>query len=113
MTLSDVLQSVLGPKGQVALAGAAGGLVRWLTLRTRPLDGIIAIVVGAISAIYLGPLAEPAIDALLGSVILDDLSRSSFSGFIIGLGGVTLTGLVMDTWSRRRQQGDDETDDKK
>lgn len=104
MTFGDILASILGEKGQVALAGAAGGLVRGLTLRSRPLDGFISIVVGAISAIYLGPLAEPAIDALLGQVIVEESSRGAFSGFIIGLGGITVTGFIMDVWRARRKR---------
>lgn len=109
MTFGDIIAAILGEKGQVALAGAAGGLVRWLTLRSRPLDGFIAIVVGAISAIYLGPLAEPAIDALLGQVIVEDASRGAFSGFIIGLGGISVTGFIMDVWraQRKRRNNDD------
>lgn len=99
---------ILGEKGQVALAGAAGGLVRWLTLRSRPLDGLVAILVGAISALYLGPLAEPAIDALLGNVIVEESSRGAFSGFVIGLGGISITGFVMDFWSERRKRGNDD-----
>lgn len=108
MTLSDLLTTVLGEKGQVALAGAAGGLVRWLTLRSRPLDGFIAVVVGALSATYLGPLAEPAIDALLGNIIVEETSRGAFSGFILGLGGITVTGFVMDFWKSRNRKRDDD-----
>jgi len=111
VTLSDVLAMILGEKGQVALAGAAGGLVRWLTLRERPLDGVIAVVIGAVSSIYLGPLAEPAINALLGTVMLEASSRSAFSGFIIGLGGTTVTGFVMDVWSARRRKSQKEDED--
>ncbi len=110
MTLGDLLTGLLGEKGQVALAGAAGGLVRWLTLRSRPLDGFIAIVVGSISAIYLGPLAEPAMNALLGQVIVEPSSRGAFSGFIIGLGGITVSGFVMDFW-RARRRSEKEKDD--
>jgi hypothetical protein len=108
LTLSDLLTTVLGEKGQVALAGAAGGLVRWLTLRSRPLDGFIAVVVGALSATYLGPLAEPAIDALLGNIIVEETSRGAFSGFILGLGGITVTGFVMDFWKSRNRKRDDD-----
>lgn len=110
MSLSDLLTAILGEKGQIALAGAAGGLVRWLTLRSRPLDGVIAIVVGALSALYLGPLAEPAINALLGNVIVEESSRGAFSGFILGLGGISVTGFVMDFWAEKRKQEKDKED---
>lgn len=110
--LGDFITWVAGEKGQVALAGAAGGMVRWLTIRSRWTDGVISIVVGSLSAIYLGPLAEPAIDALLGKVIVDEISRGAFSGFIIGLGGISATGWVIDWWSfKRRKAAQEQRDD--
>lgn len=110
MTLGEFIKSLIGDQGIAALAGAAGGVVRWLTLRSRlwP-DGVISIVVGGLSALYLGPLAQPAIEALLGGVIGDEASRQSFSGFILGIGGISVSGFVMDFWERghkRKGQGD-------
>lgn len=103
--LHDVIAFIFGDKGQVAIAGGLGGLVRWLTLRTHWLDGLISIIVGAICALYLGPLAEPAISAMVGTFVPDPTSRASFSGFIIGLGGISVAGLVMDLWQKRRRHG--------
>lgn len=119
MPPNDWLMLLLGEKGHAVLAGAAGGLVRWLTLRSGFWDGIASITVGAVCAVYLGPLAQPAIDAVFGQVVVDEASRASFSGFIIGLGGVSVTGLVMDIWDmsrrrariRRRREHDDEEDE--
>ena len=108
MTFYEWLAAVFGDRGAIALAGAAGGLVRWLTLRSHPVDGIIAIVIGAITAIYAGPLAEPAIDALLGGVIIEAERRASFGGFLIGLGGVTVTGFILDFWRAKRGTLDEE-----
>lgn len=105
--LQDVL-TTLGLKGSaagVALAGAAGGLVRWLTLRSHPIDGVISIVVGAILAVYAGPLAEPLINGLLGGVIVEPERRASFGGFLIGLGGVTISGFLLDYWRARKVLG--------
>jgi hypothetical protein len=109
--VNDFFNAFAGQKAQVVLAGAAGGLVRWLTLRSAWRDGTISVIVGSISALYLGPLAEPAIDALLGTFVADPASRYTFSGFIIGLGGVSVSGFVMDFWRARRHKmkdGDDE-----
>ena len=100
--MHDLLVWFFGEKAQVAIAGAAGGLVRWLTLRAHWHDGLISIVAGAICALYLGPLAQPAITAMIGTFVLDPTSRASFSGFIIGLGGVSVAGFVMDVWKSRR-----------
>lgn len=101
MNITDLF-TFLGEKGNIALAGAAGGLVRWLTLRSSLTDGVVAIIVGCLSALYLGPLAEPAITLLIGDVIIDPLARSSFSGFILGLGGISISGFVMDFWQAKR-----------
>lgn len=90
--------------GSPILAGAAGGLVRWLTLRSKPLDGAISILVGGISAAYLGPLASPTVDVLLGGVILDPAQRGTLTGFIIGLGGISIVGFVMDLWRAKRDK---------
>lgn len=100
--MHDFLVALLGEKGQVALAGAAGGLVRWLTLRARWQDGVISIVVGSLCALYLGPLAQPAVTAMIGTFVLDPASRASFSGFILGLGGVSVSGLAMDFWKAKK-----------
>lgn len=114
MTFGDVLAFLFGEKGQVALAGAAGGLVRWLTLRPRWSDGIITVVVGSITAIYLHPLAEPLVNSILGNVVVEEASRSAFSGFVIGLGGVGLAGWVMDVIAakmRRKREKEEDDDD--
>ena len=92
--MHDFLVFLFGEKGQVAIAGAAGGLVRWLTLRDKWQDGLVSVIVGALSALYLGPLAQPLITALIGTIVIDPSSRISFSGFVIGLGGVALAGGV-------------------
>lgn len=117
--VAAILSGIFGEKGQVALAGAAGGLVRWLTLRTRLRDGLVAIIVGCISAVYLHPLAEPVVNGILGSVVVEDSSRSAFSGFIIGLGGVGVAGWVMDAIAarlrhkREKEEDDDDEQDPK
>lgn len=93
---------LVGDKGQVILAGAAGGIVRWLTLRESWRDGLVSIIVGAICALYLGPLIEPLLEPVLGKIVVDPVRRAAFSGFMIGLGGIVVAGLVIDAWSIRR-----------
>ncbi len=63
--------------GKAILAGALGGLVRWITLRP---------VIGAIA-----PQGDPA----------------GFASFIVGLAGISLSGLVIDIFSRRKAGGGD------
>lgn len=111
MTFGDFVAGLFGEKGQIALAGAAGGLVRWLRLKSHWTDGVIAIIVGSITAIYLHPLAEPLVDGLLGSVVVDASSRAALSGFVIGLGGVGVAGFVIDAIAARMQRKRDEEED--
>ena len=78
------------------VAGALGGVVRWLTLRDSWQTGLISIVVGAICALFLSPLALPALVPMLGAIQIPPDSVSGLSGFLIGIGGVTVSGFILD-----------------
>lgn len=97
-------QWLLGEKGQIALAGALGGVVRWLSLREDWKSGIVSITVGAICAVYLAPLAIPSFEPLIGKLVVDHVSRAGFSGFLIGIGGIAVSGFVIDLWRARARQ---------
>jgi len=88
---------------QLIIAGALGGLVRWLTLRDHWSDGVIAIAVGAICATFVSPLALPALTPFLGAVGMPPESVNGFSGFLIGVGGISVSGLLLDVWRLRRK----------
>ena len=92
-----------GP-GQMATAGAAGGLVRWITLRDNWREGIPTVVVGAISAVYLGPLVVPILEPAIGKLTPNG-NADGFSAFIVGLAGIALTGAVIDFFKARRASG--------
>lgn len=101
----DLADWIATEPGKVALAGAAGGLVRWITLRERPRDVIPAVLVGALCAIYLGPLAEPLLDPIVGAISAhDDADR--FAGFVVGLLGIGLTGMLIDLLRAYQRQRD-------
>ncbi len=95
-----------------AIAGALGGVVRWLTLRHDWREGAVAIVVGSICAIYLGPLVEPLLDPVIGRIAPDN-DATGFASFITGLGGISIAGLILDVINVRRKQigGDANADD--
>lgn len=92
---------------RAALAGALGGLVRWLTLRENWKEGGVSITVGAICAVYLGPLALPAVDPLLNNLISDTRAIEGFTTFMVGIGGIGVVGFVLDFWKARRGGGKD------
>ena len=95
--------------GAMALAGAAGGLVRWLTLRETWRDGIVSLTVGSICALYLGPLVEPMMAPLIGAISPAD--PAGFSAFVVGLGGIGIAGFVIDALRRFQAQGRNDAQD--
>ena len=93
---------MIGPDAASAiLAGALGGVVRWATLRTNWKEGVVAIIVGAICAVYLGPLIEPLLEPIFGSIAPDG-DAHGLTGFICGIGGITLAGVILDVINRRK-----------
>lgn len=102
--MNDWLRIVLGDLGAAAVAGAAGGLVRWLTLRERWQDGLISMAVGAVCAVYLGPLALPLLEPVLGKLIDKPAQLSNLSAFLVGMGGIAVSGFFIDLWNARRRQ---------
>jgi hypothetical protein len=104
MTITDVLRSVLGEHGAIAVAGAAGGIVRWLTLRESWRDGLISVTIGAVCAVYIEPIALPALEPVLGRVIANPSKLSNLSAFLVGIGGIAVSGFVIDLWTARRRQ---------
>lgn len=106
--MNDFLTWLLGEKGQLLVAGAAGGVVRWLSLRENWRDGCISILVGAICALYLSPLAIPMIEPILSKLVVDADSRAGFSGFFIGVGGIAVAGFCIDIWRHRGKRTDND-----
>jgi hypothetical protein len=90
-------------KAQLILAGALGGIVRWMTLRDHWKDGLISMFVGALSAMYLAPLAIPTLVPLLGNINVAPENVGGLSGFLLGIGGITVSGFFIDAWRLRRR----------
>jgi hypothetical protein len=104
MTFWEWLTSLLVPDAaRLALAGAAGGMVRWATLRHNWREGAAALVIGALCAVYLSPVAESLVYSALP--FLEKMGNPSRAGalapFLTGLGGITLTGFLIDVLSGR------------
>lgn len=101
MERNDFLGWIFSEPGKAALAGAAGGIVRWLTLRPSWREGLATLVVGAICAIYAGPVALPIVEASIGKA-LPGGDMAGLSSFLVGIGGISLSGLLLDIFDRRR-----------
>jgi len=93
-----------GPAGQLALAGAAGGVVRSITLRERPAEGVGSLIVGIACSIYVSPLALIVFDPLLGRIITKPGALDTFAGFVTGVAGMAVVGFILDVWRARRAQ---------
>jgi len=89
--------------GQAALAGAAGGFVRALTLRETFKEGSASLFVGALCAMYAAPLTLGAIGPVLSHLIKPD-ALDGFCAFATGIGGMAVVGFVLDLWKSYRKQ---------
>lgn len=66
----DFLKGVDGSTLMLAAGGAAGGLYRWIVLRPKLSDGLIAVVSGTIAASIFGPILSSIIITALPAVPL-------------------------------------------
>ena len=82
-------------------------MVRWVTLRENWRDGSVSLLVGAICAVYLGPLVQPILDPVIGKLAPGG-DAAGFASFCVGIGGMSISGLLIDVFrARRRQTADD------
>lgn len=91
------------PTARLVVAGALGGVVRWLTLKETWGDGLISVIVGSITAVYVGPAAFPILKPIIDLTGVEHEAAIGLSGFLIGLGGILVSGFVLDLWRARRK----------
>jgi membrane associated rhomboid family serine protease len=91
-----VIAWTFGEGGRVIIAGAAGGLIRWLSDEHRRIrDGAIAVITGAIFAKYGTPIGLVLLNNWIGPIdITNDQIRDS-TAFAMGVGGMTVGKLIM------------------
>jgi hypothetical protein len=97
----DLINWLWTEPGKAALAGALGGIVRWVTLREHWRDGMLSLLVGSICAVYLGPLVAPILEPVIGKLAPGGDS-AGFSSFVVGIGGMSISGLIIDIFRARR-----------
>lgn len=100
---NDLWSWIMTDQAKTALAGAAGGIVRWVTLRERWQDGVASLIVGALCALYVGPFVNPLIKPMIGDLAPNGDSNG-FASFIVGLGGISIAGLLIDLIRARTSQ---------
>lgn len=108
----DLPSWLFSEKFQQALAGAMGGVVRSLSVKERSLwDTVVNVTVGSICAMYVSPMAGSALDPLLRGIVAEPSARSNFVAFAIGLGGLTVSSIIIDVWRRYRRAKKESKDD--
>jgi hypothetical protein len=91
LALSAVVVWLGGEVGRAAIAGAAGGLLRYLMQeRLRFRDGIVSVTGGVIASIYLGPVVGAILTVAVGPI-----ADAAASGFIAGLAGMSLAKVIV------------------
>jgi hypothetical protein len=106
----DIIAWLWSEPGRAALAGALGGVVRWVTLREIWRDGILSLLVGSICAVYLGPLVQPILDPVVGKLAPGG-DAAGFASFCVGIGGMSIAGMMIDVFRARRRQAAKDADD--
>ena len=100
----DLYTWLQGDGGRAAIAGALGGVVRWVTLRESWREGLMSLIVGSICASYLGPLVAPILEPMLGRITpMGD--NTGLTAFLVGIGGISISGLLIDIFRARRAKG--------
>jgi hypothetical protein len=108
---TDVVSWLWSEPGRAALAGALGGIVRWVTLRENWRDGMLSLLVGSICAVYLGPLVQPILDPVIGKLAPGG-DAAGFASFCVGIGGMSISGLLIDVFRARRRRVAEDADEK-
>lgn len=93
--------------GRAAVAGALGGIVRWITLKEHWRAALGSLVVGSICAIYLGPLVEPILEPIIGRIAPGG-DPAGFASFVVGLGGISIASFVIEIFKARQKGGKDD-----
>ncbi|RQP07558.1 MAG: hypothetical protein D1H97_02170 [Paracoccus sp. BP8] len=85
---------ITGEAGRAALAGAAGGLVRWWIAegKRRTRDGVVSVAAGILMSLYASPVMLALLERWLGDISGD---AAGAAGFASGLAGMSLAKLVL------------------
>ncbi|MDG3040428.1 hypothetical protein [Roseicyclus marinus] len=97
-----------GETARAMIAGAAGGLLRWLGQEGRRLwDGALAVISGSLAALYMAPL----VTSILAAVGLDlgtGEAADRAAGFVAGLAGMSIAKVVIagiEAWAAKQTTG--------
>lgn len=94
---------------ELVIAGMAGGVLRSIYFRDIWRKYAENLLVGAVVAYYLGPIA-PKMFAPLYPTGVEGLQLTELSGFLVGAGGVGIMGWIVDLGAGVRRRNHDRED---
>lgn len=95
--IERVLDWLQSPVGLTLIAGLAGGVLRWITLRENPVQGLATMTAGGITAAFLGPLVA----SLFGLTPDENLQAFIGVSFLVGIGGISIGALILSLYKDR------------
>lgn len=105
--LSTVADHLPAGAAAAVMAGLAGGVAHWIARRKSPREGVMAMVVGGLTAVYVGPFASSIIGlpiVAMNYITGAQADPALFGAFVCGLGGVSIVELLQDFIDRRKRQ---------
>lgn len=86
---------ISGEAGKVAVAGGAGGVIRWLASEKRRIrDGIVAAFAGMLLGRYLWPVTLHLLELLPGELGKGP-DAIAVAGCIAGMGGISVAKITI------------------
>lgn len=101
--MQGLIEWLRSEEGRLVLSGAMGGMARWLALKQGWPDNAISVALGLLCAVNLGPVVLVWLAPLLSFAGVAGLPAAMLSGFLAGVGGMTIIGLIIDAWDIRRK----------
>lgn len=93
-----------------ATAGFMGSICHWIANKKNFREGVLCLITGTISAVYLSPIIAPMLSAAFQTT--SDVPQS-ISAFFCGICGISLSGVLIDIVhfrmrSMREKEGNNE-----
>jgi hypothetical protein len=95
-----------GESGRVVVASGMGGLTRWLSSERRRIrDGVLAVIGGAISGVYMWPAVLAVFGALAGPQpeTPNNVAMAAFVAGTIGMSFVKIVAAMVEGWLKSRE----------
>lgn len=108
--MENLLALLTSPGLQLVVAGALGGIARWLIViiadsKLAPRQAAAMTALGGIVGFYASPPFEPALGGVLERLgfITDPEKLPAFSAFATGSVAIGVMGLIVDNWFNRKK----------